>query len=54
LTIVWFSTFSQRSLPITTDNGGAFSDYKEMCKALRKINRFLKVYYTHAYAAWEK
>lgn len=39
---------------ITTDNGGEFSDYKEMCKALRKINRFLKIYYTHAYAAWEK
>jgi len=39
---------------ITTDNGGEFSDYKEMCKAMRKINRVLKVYYTHAYAAWEK
>ena len=25
-----------------------------MRKALRKINRFLKIYYTHAYAAWEK
>ena len=33
---------------------GEFSDYKEMYKALRKINRFLRIYYTHAYAAWEK
>jgi len=41
-------------LPITTDNGGEFSDNKEMCKALRKINKFLKIYYTHAYAAREK
>jgi transposase, IS30 family len=39
---------------VTTDNGGEFSDYKEMRKALLKINKFLKIYYTHAYAAWEK
>ena len=39
---------------ITTDNGGEFSDYGEMCRVLRRINRFLKIYYTHAYAAWEK
>lgn len=39
---------------ITTDNGGEFYNYREMRKALRKINRFLKIYYTHAYAAWEK
>ncbi|MGN0853730.1 MAG: IS30 family transposase [Kiritimatiellia bacterium] len=39
---------------ITTDNGGEFSDYKEMCRILRKTDRFLKIYYTHAYAAWEK
>lgn len=39
---------------ITTDNGGEFYNYREMRKVLRKINRFLKIYYTHAYAAWEK
>ena len=39
---------------ITTDNGGEFCDHLEMRKALRRINRFLKIYYTHAYAAWEK
>ena len=30
------------------------SDHMEMCRAMRRINRFLKIYYTHAYAAWEK
>ena len=39
---------------ITTDNGGEFSDHMEMCRAMRRINRLLKIYYTHAYAAWEK
>ena len=39
---------------ITTDNGGEFADCGEMRRALRRVNRFLKIYYTHAYAAWEK
>ena len=39
---------------ITTDNGGEFANHEELRKALRRTNRFLKIYYTHAYAAWEK
>ena len=39
---------------ITTDNGGEFANHGELRKAMRRVNRFLKIYYTHAYAAWEK
>ena len=39
---------------ITTDNGGEFANHGELRKAMRRVNRLLKIYYTHAYAAWEK
>ena len=44
----------KRVRSITTDNGGEFCNHGEMCRALRKTSRLLKIYYTHAYAAWEK
>ena len=39
---------------ITTDNGGEFLDHKQMTSLFKKINNELKIYYTHAYASWEK
>ena len=41
-------------LSITTDNGSEFLDAKRIETLFSKINDLLKVYYTHAYAAWEK
>ena len=39
---------------ITTDNGGEFGNPTEIRGALRRANRFVRIYYTHAYTAWEK
>ena len=41
-------------LSITTDNGCEFLDAPKIVTLFSKINALLKVYYTHAYAAWEK
>ena len=41
-------------LSITTDNGCEFIDSKQLKALFAKINAELKIYYTHAYAAWEK
>lgn len=42
-----------KALTITTDNGSEFLDHKAI-EALFKRNCKTRVYYTHAYAAWEK
>lgn len=42
-----------KALTITTDNGSEFLDH-EGIEGLFKANCKTKVYYTHAYAAWEK
>ena len=42
-----------KALTITTDNGSEFLDHKAI-EGLFKSNCKTKVYYTHAYAAWEK
>ena len=42
-----------QALTITTDNGSEFLD-REGIEGLFKANCKTKVYYTHAYAAWEK
>lgn len=39
---------------ITTDNGCEFLDAKRIETLFSRLNALLKVYYTHAYAAWEK
>jgi IS30 family transposase len=39
---------------ITTDNGCEFLDAAALGKLFKGINADLRVYYTHAYAAWEK
>jgi IS30 family transposase len=39
---------------ITTDNGCEFLDSQALARLFKNINADLKVYYTHAYAAWEK
>jgi len=39
---------------ITTDNGCEFLDAAALEKLFNQINADLKIYYTHAYAAWEK
>jgi len=39
---------------ITTDNGCEFLDSEALARLFRDINDTLKIYYTHAYAAWEK
>lgn len=44
----------KKVLSITTDNGGEFLDSRRIESLFSKINALLKVYYTHAYAAWEK
>ena len=42
-----------KALTITTDNGSEFLDHDAIEK-LFKANCKTRVYYTHAYAAWEK
>ena len=44
----------KKVLSITTDNGCEFLDSMRIEALFSKINALLKVYYTHAYAAWEK
>ena len=39
---------------ITTDNGCEFLDARRIETLFSRLNALLKVYYTHAYAAWEK
>jgi IS30 family transposase len=39
---------------ITTDNGCEFLDSRRIEILFSRLNALLKVYYTHAYAAWEK
>ena len=39
---------------ITTDNGCEFLDSAALGRLFKDINATLKIYYTHAYAAWEK
>jgi Transposase and inactivated derivatives, IS30 family len=39
---------------ITTDNGSEFLDDAAIAAILASLNRELKLYYTHAYASWEK
>jgi IS30 family transposase len=39
---------------ITTDNGCEFFDSEALAKLFKHINADVKIYYTHAYAAWEK
>jgi IS30 family transposase len=39
---------------ITTDNGCEFLDAPALEKLFKQVNADLKIYYTHAYAAWEK
>jgi IS30 family transposase len=41
-------------LSITTDNGSEFLDSVRIEALFAKIDKTVKVYYTHAYAAWEK
>ena len=41
-------------LSITTDNGCEFLDAQRIETLFSRLNALLKVYYTHAYAAWEK
>ena len=41
-------------LSITTDNGCEFLNAKRIETLFSRRNAMLKVYYTHAYAAWEK
>lgn len=44
----------KKVLSITTDNGCEFLDSQRIETLFSKINDLLKVYHTHAYAAWEK
>jgi len=39
---------------ITTDNGCEFLDSKALERLFKDIQAALRIYYTHAYAAWEK
>jgi len=39
---------------ITTDNGSEFPGSAALERLFRKANATLRIYYTHAYAAWEK
>ena len=41
-------------LSITTDNGGEFLDSIKIIETFAKINKMLRIYYAHAYCAWEK
>ena len=42
-----------KALTLTTDNGSEFLDHAAI-EALFKRNPPVRLYYTHAYAAWEK
>jgi IS30 family transposase len=44
----------RKVLTITTDNGGEFLDTIKIKATFAKISKMLKVYYAHAYCAWEK
>jgi len=44
----------KRVLSITTDNGSEFLDSARIEALFAKIDKTVRVYYTHAYAAWEK
>jgi IS30 family transposase len=44
----------KRVRSIATDNGCEFLDSASIGRLFRDINATLKIYYTHAYAAWEK
>lgn len=44
----------KKVLSITTDNGGEFLDSQQIKDLFVEVNKELKIYYTHAYAAWEK
>ena len=44
----------KRVLSITTDNGCEFLDSEAFVKLFKHLNADVKIYYTHAYAAWEK
>lgn len=44
----------KKVLSITTDNGCEFLDARRIETLFSRLNALLKVYYTHAYAAWEK
>ena len=44
----------KKILSITTDNGCEFLDARRIETLFSNINALLKIYYTHAYAAWEK
>jgi IS30 family transposase len=39
---------------ITTDNGAEFLDSAALERLFKDVHETLKIYYTHAYAAWEK
>ena len=41
-------------LSITTDNGCEFLDARRIETLFARLNAMLRVFYTHAYAAWEK
>ena len=41
-------------LSITTDNGSEFLDSRRIETLFSRLNLLLKLYYAHAYAAWEK
>ena len=44
----------RRARSITTDNGGEFPGSAALERLFKKVNADLRIYYTHAYAAWEK
>ena len=44
----------KRVRSITTDNGGEFLGSAALERLFKKVNAGLRIYYTHAYAAWEK
>ena len=48
------SGLMKKVLSITTDNGCEFLDAQRIETLFARLNAILKVYYTHAYAAWEK
>lgn len=45
--------FCETFRTITTDNGGEFLQYDELCRSIYGGTRFA-VFYCHSYAAWEK
>jgi transposase, IS30 family len=44
----------KKILSITTDNGCEFLNHQEIVALMAKANQIVKLYYTHAYSAWEK